>query len=49
MKIYFYILLALNTLFSCTKTKTEFIEVEKKYSWKEVTRFTGNDRIFRFY
>ncbi len=43
MKIVFYIF-AFITLFSCNKTK--FIEVEKKSSWKEVTRFTGNDRIF---
>lgn len=47
MKNIFY-LLAFITFLSCTKTKTEFIEVEvdKKYSWKEVTRFTGNDRVF---
>ncbi len=28
MKIYFYLLLAVSTFFSCAKTKTEFIEVE---------------------
>ena len=47
MKKYICIFLLFITFLSCTKTKTEFIEVEvdKKYSWKEVEGFTGYDRL----